>query len=76
MMLQRAKSFVDGKEIYPKIILNEAWDEWSEGSVLAPTARWNFGYLEAIKEVFGENICGNGICEASENKDSCPIDCP
>lgn len=37
-----------------KIILNEAWDEWGEGSVIAPTEKWGFSLLDAVLEVFGK----------------------
>ena len=37
----------------PKIITVNAWNEWPEGSVLEPTEEFSYGYLEAIKAVFG-----------------------
>jgi len=37
---------------YPIVTIN-AWNEWTEGSVLLPDADHGLGYLEAIKRVFG-----------------------
>lgn len=51
--LFRAKAFVDEKRITPKMITINAWNEWSEGSYLEPDTIWKYGYLEAVKNVFG-----------------------
>ena len=37
----------------PKIITVHAWSEWPEGNVLKPEKEYGYGYLEAIKAVFG-----------------------
>lgn len=57
-MLKKAKYFADHKNINPKVIIVNAWDEWAEtGSVLAPRAdKWGFGYLEAIRSVFSKDV--------------------
>jgi hypothetical protein len=39
----------------PKIVTVNAWNEWPEGSTLEPTVQYGFGYLEAIKSVFGSD---------------------
>ena len=35
------------------ILVLNAWNEWGEGAMLEPTVQDGYGYLEAIKEVFG-----------------------
>jgi hypothetical protein len=57
ILAQNAKNFVDNKSISPKIIMVKAWNEWPESSVLAPTKKWGFGYLNAIRDVFGKPSC-------------------
>ena len=53
IMLQNAKAFIEQKNIQPKIIMINAWNEWGEGSILEPRAdKWGFEYLEAVKNVF------------------------
>ena len=37
----------------PKIVTVNAWNEWPEGSTLEPEHEYGYGYLEAIKAVFG-----------------------
>ena len=52
--LAKAKEFIDTNNIEPKIITINAWNEWSEGSCLEPDSIWGYGYLNAVKNVFGE----------------------
>lgn len=35
------------------IIIN-AWNEWSEGAMLEPSKKWEYGYLNAIKKIVQE----------------------
>jgi len=52
-MLQNAKIFIEDNNIFPKMIIINAWDEWGEGSVLVPREdQWGFGYLEVVRAVF------------------------
>lgn len=50
--LQKAKLFMDRNVQGPKIILLNAWNEWTEGSYLLPDTRTGGAYLEAIKNTF------------------------
>lgn len=52
--LIRAKNYIDENHIEPKMITINAWNEWSEGSYLEPDTTWQYGYLEAVKNVFGK----------------------
>jgi alpha-L-rhamnosidase len=38
----------------PKVITINAWNEWPEGSCLEPEKEYGYGYLEAVKAVFGQ----------------------
>ena len=38
----------------PKILNINAWNEWTEGSYLEPDTVCGLGYLEAIRELFGQ----------------------
>jgi hypothetical protein len=38
----------------PPILTVNAWNEWTEGSYLEPDTVYGMGYLEAIRDVFGE----------------------
>jgi hypothetical protein len=51
--LIKARNYVDKNNIEPKIITINAWNEWSEGSYLEPDSTWEYGYLEAVRNVFG-----------------------
>ena len=54
--LIRAKNYIDENHIEPKMITINAWNEWSEGSYLEPDTTWEYGYLEAVKNVFGKKL--------------------
>ncbi len=50
-----AKAFLDEYADGPrarKMCIIEAWNEWGEGSYVAPHAEYGFGYLEAVRRVF------------------------
>ena len=51
--LQAAKDFVDARpELHPLITIN-SWNEWTETSYLQPDNIYGYGYLEAVRNVFG-----------------------
>ncbi|MBR5490686.1 MAG: glycoside hydrolase family 99-like domain-containing protein, partial [Oscillospiraceae bacterium] len=51
--LQAAKDFVDARpELHPLITIN-SWNEWTETSYLQPDNLYGYGYLEAVRNVFG-----------------------
>ncbi|MFE5321596.1 glycoside hydrolase family 99-like domain-containing protein [Paenibacillus sp. NPDC056579] len=53
--LRSIKQFLDEGRTEPKIFTINAWNEWTEGSYLEPDAKNGMGYLEAIRNVFGES---------------------
>jgi len=51
--LEQLKAYVDSRpDLYPLITLN-AWNEWTESCSLEPTDKHGYGYLEAVRDVFG-----------------------
>jgi len=54
-MLKEAKAIIDRNPIKTeKTVLVCAWNEYGEGSYIEPTKKWQFQYLEALKEVFAK----------------------
>lgn len=51
--LRKAKDYVDAHPGQAPLITINAWNEWSEGSYLEPDEENGYGYLEAVKNVFG-----------------------
>lgn len=54
-LLFKAKEYADNRPDQPKLITINAWNEWVEGSYLLPDMLNGFGYLKAVKKVFGNN---------------------
>ncbi|HBN04937.1 MAG TPA: hypothetical protein DD434_03990 [Bacteroidales bacterium] len=52
--LAKAKGLTMEKPEDERIITINSWNEWGEGSYLEPDNTTGYGYLEAIKEVFGD----------------------
>lgn len=51
--LREAQSFLDRHNPASPLITINAWNEWTEGSVLLPDTCNGYQYLEAIRKVFG-----------------------
>lgn len=51
--LQKSKEFLDRSKNKNKFITIYAWNEWTEGGYIEPEAKYGYGYLEAIRNVFG-----------------------
>ena len=52
--LRAAKVFTQSKE-YRGSFVTVIWNEWTEGNYLEPDEEFGYGYLEAIRNVFGVN---------------------
>ncbi len=51
--LRKAKEWVDARPgLHPLITIN-SWNEWTETSYLQPDDVYGYGYLDAVKNVFG-----------------------
>jgi hypothetical protein len=51
--LQMSRLWTDKNLKTNRIITINSWNEWTEGSMLEPERKYGYGYLEAIKSVFG-----------------------
>lgn len=52
--LQLTRSRLEADPSLPRLITVNAWNEWPESSALEPDETYGFGYLEALKNVFGK----------------------
>lgn len=51
--LIKAKMYLEARpDRHPLVTIN-SWNEWTEDSYLLPDLRWGYGYLDAVKRVFG-----------------------
>lgn len=48
-----AKEFVDAHPKQAPLITINSWNEWTETSYLMPCTMYGYGYLDAVKHVFG-----------------------
>jgi hypothetical protein len=51
--LVRARAYADAHPDQPPLITINSWNEWAETSYLQPDDLHGYGYLEAVKAVFG-----------------------
>ncbi len=52
--LEQTKEFLDRNDETEKIVLINAFNEWTEGSYLEPDTKYQYGYLKAIDNIFNE----------------------
>ena len=50
----RCRSYLDRHPGSGKIVILNAWNEWTEGSNLEPDTVYGMQYLEALQRVFGQ----------------------
>jgi len=48
-----AREYIDAHPDQPPLITVNSWNEWTETSYLQPDDLYGYGYLEAVKRVFG-----------------------
>jgi hypothetical protein len=53
--LEQAKAYVDAHPDQPPLITINSWNEWTETSYLQPDDLFGYGYLDAVKQVFGKD---------------------
>lgn len=51
--LEKAKEYADSHPDRPPLITINSWNEWTETSYLQPDDLYGYGYLEAVRNVFG-----------------------
>ncbi|MDR1059880.1 MAG: glycoside hydrolase family 99-like domain-containing protein [Clostridiales bacterium] len=51
--LRMAKDYVDAHPGQPPLLTVNSWNEWTETSYLQPDDVYGYGYLDAVKRVFG-----------------------
>ena len=52
--LRMAKEYLERHPNQHKLVTVNSWNEWTETSYLEPDDLYGYGYLEAVKRVFGE----------------------
>ena len=52
-MLEKARDYVDDHPAQAPLVTINSWNEWTETSYLQPDDLYGYGYLEAVKKVFG-----------------------
>ena len=52
-ILRKARLFLESDAYRGNFLMLHSWNEWTEGACLEPDGENRFGYLEAIRNVFG-----------------------
>jgi len=56
--LIQAKEFIDAHPGQAPLVTINSWNEWTETSYLQPCTMYGYGYLQAVKKVFVDDIKG------------------
>lgn len=51
--LEEVRRFLETRPLRERVVTLCAWNEWTEGAYLEPDAITGYGYLEAVRDVFG-----------------------
>jgi hypothetical protein len=51
--LEKAREYADRHPGQPPLVTINSWNEWTETSYLQPDDLYGYGYLEAVRRVFG-----------------------
>ncbi len=51
--LWKARQYLEARPEQHQLMTINSWNEWTEGSYLLPDMRWGYGYLRAVRNVFG-----------------------
>lgn len=51
--LRSAQTYVDNHPQQHRLVTINSWNEWTETSYLQPCDRYGYGYLQAVRNVFG-----------------------
>ncbi|MBQ9691943.1 MAG: glycoside hydrolase family 99-like domain-containing protein [Clostridia bacterium] len=54
--LRKAKEYVDTHSLPAPLITVNSWNEWTETSYLEPDNLYGYGYLDAVKKVFVDEL--------------------
>ena len=51
--LRAMKEFAERPDFRGNMVTLTTWNEWTEGNYLEPDARFGYGFLDAVRRVFG-----------------------